>query len=388
MEFKGIRILVLDGFCRQVAVILKELHKMGCVITTLNDSKLDIGFASRYPKKKLIDKKFKGDTKYYEKLIFELCESGEYDIVFPIIEESTEILSRNYDVLSKKIKVIAPPYKAYLMASDKQKTMELCMANGINCPRTKKDSETLEEFLKCVKFPLACKPRVGRGSVGFLKVNNKEELDKLLKKGTIKLEEYVIQEFIPQGEIHRVSYTFVDSDGEVKSSMISKSSRPYPLEIGTNSLFESVDMPEIRKQSEKLLSLFGWQGYASVCFIESKFDGVPKVMEINARISASFKISVISGCKIIQQLIERAYGVPAIKTEKVLFGCRVKHSQSSFLWFLKSKERFRKESNKRENHITKDVVYSFSDPWPYFAYSLQCLGKYKKEMKKRDRKIS
>ena len=84
--------------------------------------------------------------------------------------------------------------------------------------------------------------------------------------------------------------------------------------------------------------------------------------------------------------VERAFGeevTPAPKNLK--YGVRVKHSQSSTLWFLKSKDRFRKEPSSTGKRGKKDIVFSWSDPWPYVTYSLQCLGKYKKEMKKRER---
>ena len=51
MDFKGKRILVLDGYGRQVATIVQQLHDMGCVVATLNTSRLDVGYTSRYPKK-------------------------------------------------------------------------------------------------------------------------------------------------------------------------------------------------------------------------------------------------------------------------------------------------------------------------------------------------
>lgn len=387
MKFKGLRVLLLDGFCRQNCILLKELHDLQCVVTTLCDSKLDVSYASKYPKKRIIDKKFKSDIAYYEKLIFDLAKTGAYDVIFPVVEESTEIISKNFDELRKYCRLICPPFDAFMKARDKQLTMKLCMENGIFCPKTKMDNESIEEYLATVNFPLALKPREGRGSVGFKKVNNKDELYKLINEKIISVEEYVIQEFIDEAEVHRVSYTFIDNDGIVKSSLISKSTRPYPLGVGTNSLFESVDMPEIAKQSENLLKIMGWRGYASVCFIENKDDGIPKVMEINGRISASFKISVIAGLHIVEQLLERALDMPVTPApDKLKYGARVKHSQSSVLWFLKSTDRFRKEpTSTGKKHLKKDIVFSWKDPWPYVTYSIQCLKKYKKEMKKRER---
>lgn len=386
MDFKGTRVLLLDGFCRQNAVLLKELNKLGCVVTTLCDSKLDVSYASRYPKKRILDKKFKNNLEYYEELILSLAETGEYDVIFPVVEESTEIVAKNEARLTKHVKIIAPPLAAFEKAHDKQLTMKLCMENGINCPKTKMDDETMEEYLATVSFPLALKPRQGRGSVGFKKVNSREELFALIDDGTVVVEEYVIQEFIDEAEVHRVSYTMIDDNDVAKTSMISKSTRPYPLGIGTNSLFESVEMPEICRQSEKLLNLMGWRGYASVCFIESEKDGIPKVMEINGRISASFKVSVLAGCPIVQQLLERAFGVEVTPMpEHLRYGVRANHSQSGVLWLLKSPERFRKEPSSTGTRYQRDVVFSLADPLPYVTYTLQCLGKYKKEMKKRAR---
>lgn len=386
MDFKGVRVLLLDGFCRQNAILLKELHKLGCHITALCDSKLDVSYASRYPKKKILDRRFKKDLTYYEELILELAKSGNYDVIFPVLEEATEIIARNYDEITKYVKTIVPSIEAAEKAHDKQLTMKLCMENGINCPITKMDDETMDEYLAKVKFPLALKPRHGRGSVGFKKVNNREELEALIADGTVVVEEYVIQEFIDEGEVHRVSYTVIDQNGEAKTSMISKSTRPYPLVIGTNSLFESVDMPEIARQSELLLKLMGWRGYASVCFIESAKDGIPKVMEINGRISASFKVSVVSGHHIVRQLLELAYGVELTPApENIKYGSRITHSQSSVMWFLKSKDRFRREPSSTGRIGKSDVVFSFGDPLPYLTYSIQCVQKYKAESKKRQR---
>ena len=385
MDFKGVRVLLLDGFCRQNAILLKELHDLGCEVTTLCDSKLDVSYASRYPKRRILDRKFKKDLSYYEELILRLAKTGEYDVIFPVVEESTDIISRNIDEIKKYAKTTVPPHEAFEKAKDKQLTMKICMENGIYCPKTKMDNETLDEYLATVQFPLALKPREGRGSVGFKKVHNREELDNLIAEGTVKVEEYVIQEFIDEAETHRVSYTMIDQNGQVKSSMISKSTRPYPLGIGTNSRFESVDMPEIARQSELLLQLMGWRGYASVCFIESDKDHIPKVMEINGRISASFKISVVAGLHIVRQLLEMAYDAEVTpQPEQLNYNRQISHSQSSFLWFLKSPSRFREEDCKHKG-IRRDVVFSWADPLPYLTYSFQCLGKYKKEMKKRER---
>lgn len=386
MNFKGLKVLVLDGFGRQVAVILRELNKLGCEITTLNQSKLDIGYTSRYPKTKLYEPQIKGNIDELKKVLDRELLSGKYEVVFPMIEPSTELLLENIEQYEKYVKFACAGKEGFYKAYDKQLTMTICMENGINCPITKTDDESLEEFLLKVSFPLALKPRKGSGSRGFYRADSKEKLIELIESGKVVVEDYVIQEFINEAEVHRVSYTLIDREGNVKSSMISKSTRPYPLVIGTNSLFESVDMPEIASQAEKLLKLMGWRGYASVCFIESEKDGIPKVMEINGRISASLKTGIEAGLPLVRQILEFAMGEPVTSAPDTLeYGLRVKHSQASVLWFLKSPDRFRKEPTSNGNRKKRDVVFTWRDPLPYIGYSIQCFQKYKSEMKKRER---
>lgn len=386
MDFKGVRVLVLDGYGRQVAMVLKELHALGCVTTTLNCSKLDIGYVSRFPAKKLLEPQTRHDMAELKKVLDREILSDNYDVVIPMLEPATDVLWENKELYQPHVRYACADYEGFMKAYDKQLTMTLCMKNGINCPITKTDDETLDEFLSKVSFPLALKPRKGSGSRGFFKADTKEQLLELIGSGKVKVEEYVIQEFIENAETHRVSYTFIDNDGCVKTSMLAKSSRPYPLVVGTNSLFQSCNMPEVTAQAEKLLQLMDWHGYASVCFIESDDDHIPKVMEINGRISASIKISLHCGAHIIRQMMERAYDMP-VTSYMIEYpdDKRLRHWQSDAMWFFKSPDRFKAKPFWFSPLRTTDVVFSLSDPLPWFAYTLSCVTRYKSEMKKRNR---
>ena len=386
MNFKGVRVLVLDGYGRQVAIILKELHKLGCITTTQNCSKLDVGYTSRYPKKKILEPNVRYDLNELKRVLDREIPSGNYDVVFPMLEGSTDVLWANKEFYQKYVKFACAGEEGFVNAYDKQLTMTLCQKNGINCPITKMDDETLEEFLSKVSFPLALKPRKGSGSRGFHKVDTKEQLLSPIESGEVKVEEYVIQEFIKEGEIHRVSYTFIDNDGNVKTSLMAKSTRPYPLVVGTNSLFQSCQMPEIAAQSEKLLKLMNWKGYASVCFIESDEDHVPKVMEINGRISASIKMSVLCGAHVVRQLMEMAYDMPVTEYSRdYREDMRLRHFQADMMWFIKSPTRFKCKPFWFSPIRTSDVVFSWTDPIPWFAYTISCFARYKGEMEKRKR---
>jgi D-aspartate ligase len=55
IPFKSIRVLLADGKDRQTLPMSQALKKLGCKVTTINASKLDNGFASKYPDEKLLE---------------------------------------------------------------------------------------------------------------------------------------------------------------------------------------------------------------------------------------------------------------------------------------------------------------------------------------------
>ena len=166
MNYKGIRVLVFDGYGRQVPTILKQLHELGCVITTINDSKLDIGYSSRYPSEKLVIKGCRESADILRPFLEQSINEGKYDVFFPLLEKSTDlVLSLQEEGKIKNEKIVCAPREAFIKAYDKQLTMKACMENNIPCPKSKLEEETLDEYLAKVQFPLACKPRKGSGSI-------------------------------------------------------------------------------------------------------------------------------------------------------------------------------------------------------------------------------
>lgn len=386
MNFKGLRVLVLDGYGRQIPGILKQLHDLECCITTISCSKLDPGYASKYPTVRLLSSGFKENLDEMEKVIDrELC-SGKYDVVIPVLEPSTNFITKNSEKYSKNVKIAAAPYKAFIKAYDKEETLKVCQQVGVPCPLTRMEDESVDDYLIKAKYPLALKPRKGTGSMGFRRVNTKDELLDLIKNGTVNPDEYVIQEYIPQNDIQYVTYMFIGADGETKSAMTAAKLRWFPIDGGSMCLGEAVDRPDLIKYSEKLLKGIGWRGFCQVGYINDPRDNVPKILEINGRIPASVKICYLCGCNIMKQMIEDSYNEPVTKYKTDIHGgIRLRYAQTDFLWFLKSRNRFSSKPSWFDRMNTKDYIFGWDDPWPYFAYSLKGVLRYKKDMEKRKR---
>lgn len=385
MNYRGVKVLMLDGYGRQVPTLLKQLHELGCDITTVNDSKLDIGYVSRYPKHKIIIKGCREETAPLKSFIEEGIKAGKYDVVFPLLERSTDVvLSLLEEGKTQGVKVICAPREAFMMAYDKLSTMRACMENGIPCPLTKLDDETLEHYLQKVKYPLACKPRKGSGSAGFYIVKDKQQLEELINTGKLIVDEYVIQEYIPHTDYHYGVYVMFDGQGKPCYSVVVKSCRQFPVDGGPGCYILTDNNAQVKRDAERLMSVLGWKGFGHVGLIMDPRDGVAKVMEINGRIPAGVKICNVVGYPTVKMLLDMVYGEKLENKElDVPDNIGMRHSQADIMWFLKSPNRFKAKPTWFRFWKSYDYVFSWSDPLPFFSYTIEHLLTYRKDMKKR-----
>ena len=312
-------------------------------------------------------------------------KDGKFDVMFPLLEKSTDlILTLQEEGKIKKEKIVCAPREAFMKAYDKQQTMRACMENGIPCPKSKLDEETMDEYLAKVQFPLACKPRKGSGSAGFKIVESKDQLTQLIDDKVIIPEEYVFQEFIPHTDYHYGVYLMFDKNGECSYSLVVQSCRQYPVDGGPGCFIRTINNEQIKRDSERLLKVLKWRGFGHVGFIMDPRDGIAKVMEINGRIPAGIKICNCVGYPSVKMLLDNAYDEPIEKMEiSVPDGIGMRHFQADLMWLFKSPNRFTAKPNWFNFRHSYDYVFSWADPWPFFTYTLVHLKNYRNDMAKR-----
>ena len=147
----------------------------------------------------------------------------------------------------------------------------------------------------------------------------------------------------------------------------------------------TVRRPDILAYCEKLLRLIGWRAYCEIELIADPRDGLPKVMEINGRASASIKICTLAGANVAQQMIQLGYGEPVQVFEAVRQDVRMRCIHTDLLWLLNAPDRFSRKPSWFSCVRTHDQIFSLRDPLPFFTFSLQSLAKYKQEIRKRKR---
>lgn len=385
-ELKGVKVLLLEGFGRQIMPMMQALYDLKCHITTYNKSKLDLGYASRYPDKKLIAFWDRNDAQKSLDALRDVLKNDKYDVVIPMTDFSAMLLSQNKEELKQYAAIAANDWNVFQMASDKQNTMMACMDNDIPCPYILKDVETIDDILGSdIKYPFIIKPRTGYGSIGFHRIDEEEQLKRVFDDAVNKHGKMLVQEYIPQSDIQYKAELFLDRDGTVKSVCVFDKTRWYPIDGGSTCCSATVNRPDIVESSTKLLKAIGWKGYGDVDLIQDPRDGKAKVMEINPRITASVKVCFYAGVDFARQIVEFETGRQVTEYKDYKLDCRLRYMHTDILWFLQSPNRFKAKPSWFSFKRTTDQIFSIKDPLPWFTYSFQAFRKLSPEMQKRKR---
>lgn len=381
--YSNIRVLLIEGRARQVMPLMESLHKLGCHVTTYNASKLDMGYASHYPDKKVLSYCNAKDPEGSWDAIKKELMTKEYDLVIPLNDFVAIILSQHKEELAPYVKIAANDWEVFQYASDKLKTMQVCMGNNIPCPKTFV-SESLEDIKDMeLTYPICIKPRTGFSAVGFRKIDNPEETENIVKASIEKYGPCLIQEYIPQTDLQYKAEIFVDKNGEIKSACVFAKVRWYPVDGGSSTLNVTVNRPDIVESCKALLQAIKWRGYADIDLIQDPRDNVAKIMEINPRITGSVKICYACGVNFSEQILQDYLDMPVTEYMDYEEGRYLRYLHTDILWFIKSKTRFSCKPSWFDFRKSTDQIWSIKDPWPFFTYSISGLFKIKGDAKKR-----
>lgn len=383
MDFNKLKIIVTDGGGRQTLTIIHKLKELGCHITILCESKFDLCYASNIPEIKILDERAAPSHKDFDEFLIETLKSGHYDVILPVAEGSTNRITLIENDIKKYVKIAGAPRSSYVNAFDKQLTFELAHEVNIPIPKTRMRGQSVEEYLSSVDFPLIIKPRNGVGSIGFHKFEKREDFLPYLEKNNIKLDDYVLQEFVDH-EKRLGTILFIDQKGNVCMAYADEVLRWYPLDAGSACCIRSINNPEIIDWSSKLLRAMKWQGVAALSFMIDKKTGEPKLLEVNGRIPASIRLSSQCGFNVAKLLLELAFD-DEVESYPINsnFDEITRHFHAEVPWFIRSKERFKTKPSWFRWRKTKDVVFWRNDPMPWFSYTIQKIIGYREFKKKR-----
>lgn len=382
MDFRNIRVLVPEAG-KQALAMIRGLKELGCHVTVAGSSKYNACISSRLPDRKKVVEGLLSDKDKTFRFILDEVKSGDYDVLMPIGELSTNPVTAHEEELGKYVKLACAPRDTYLKVFDKQITFDHAMKLGIPCPYTRVSGQTVDDYLVKAHFPLIIKPRNGLGSIGFHKFDTEAGLREKLTDSSFNIDDYVLQEFVEFE--HRIgALVFMDKKGNVCTNYATDVLRWFPLDAGSAVMIKTTDAPEILEQNNRLLKGLQWQGYSAACYMIDKHTGEPKLLEINGRIPATVKLAFLCGYNISKQMLEMAYGVEVTRyPENKNFEMYVRHFDTDLAWFLKSPDRFRAKPSWFSWKNTWDVIYSRDDRKPFFTNLWLNVVQYQEKMKRK-----
>ncbi len=211
------------------------------------------------------------------------------EILLPVNESYTRIISENRELLSKYIK-LPPMPSPQLLDSVVQKDLlaGLLQTEGYPAPNTLKLSEVDLNTLNHDLFPCLLKPIRSSTGIGIQKIEHFNTFKKLLPK--LQPHNHILQEFIPGEDI---DCSFIAVDGHIKAYTIQRGLTNKGYSFSTAIRFEHNEL--LYQQVKSFIRSIGYSGIAHLDFRLDNRDNRYKLIDFNARYWFSMEGSKAAG---------------------------------------------------------------------------------------------
>lgn len=359
------KIGLLDGQTIQAVIFAKQLRKEGYKVILFCDAKLSYGYHTKYAHSKVLSPSTEHEINQFHKFFLDYLEHHELDVVIPMNDYSAKYLSENKEVLKGKVALSIPDISVFMTGYDKNKLMTVCNENSFPHPKTIDISLLNRNVVKDdFNFPALIKPNETTGARGFMRVNSFKELWENYDAIFNEFGNCHLQEFIPQGG-RQFKVQILIKGSEVLASSVIEKHRYYPVNGGSSCFNNSIINDSLVETCQNVLTKIGWEGFADFDLIEDIRNGRILIMEINPRVPACIKTSVVSGIDFPNAIVDLTLKIP-VKKYDYKPGKYLRYFSMDLLWLLTSKNKSLKNWTKKmfsSNHYLQDG--DLLDPMPF-----------------------
>jgi len=290
-----IKVGLLDGQTIQALIFAKQLKKAGYSVTLFCDTKLSYGYHTRYAAHKVLSPSTQHETLEFHKFLLNFLNNNKLDVIVPMNDYSAKYLSENKEELQKLVRFLIPDKDVFMKGYDKNKLMKICNQYHFPHPKTI-DLSALNkgEVVSNFTFPALIKPNETTGARGFMKVNSFDELWLNYDAIFNEFGHCHLQEFIPPGGKQYKVQILIKDQLVIDSTVIEKI-RFYPIQGGSSCFNKTIINHNLVTICTNVLKVINWEGFADFDLIEDPRNGDISIMEINPRVPACIKASVVSG---------------------------------------------------------------------------------------------
>jgi len=293
--------LVLGGDYRGLGIV-RSLGRHGIAVWVVHGQDR-IACASRYARRSVRRPAGSEDAQVAHLLRLAAEEGLDRCVLFPTDEETAWIVSRHHDELASHYRFTTSPWKRHQLAADKQLAHRCADALDLDVPRTWFPSSRADVEALDVDFPVIIKPavRLAFNSLTHAKAWRVDDRAALIERydaaaGMVGSDDVLVQELIPGGGEHQLSFAAACRDGEPVVYATARRTRQYPVDFGRASTFvETVDRPDVLKPAFRLLEELRLDGLVEVELKEDPRDGRLKILDVNARAWGWHSIGAAAG---------------------------------------------------------------------------------------------
>lgn len=354
-------ILLIGGGTQGLAFI-SSLEKLGYEVYLLTDEKNNYADASRYLTEVIMSPVGISDSLYLRQLL-SVIQDKNISVLIPMGDGSSKFISKHIGELSSVVNVKMPEYETFLAGYDKNSLMSLCRAKGYPHPLTIDLSQIPIDDLQLTEFPYPAilKPNLTTGGRGMMVINSYDELCLCYEDLRSKYGAYHIQEFIPSGGSQYKAQLYVDENGNLLQGTVMQKVRWFPVRGGSNCCALSIENDEIIQLCYNILKDLGWVGFADFDLIEDPRNHRILVMEINPRVPACIKATMVAGVNWPEVIVNGYLNLPQ-KDYHYTTNVVLRHLGLDFMWFLKSDRRL-KTNPSWFKFFGRNVYYQDMNGW-------------------------
>ncbi len=322
--------LVLDASLRQALVTVRSLGRRGLRVAAAGPTGDVPAFTSRWCRERVVLGSPEEPDRYLAALDAWLARAGAR-VIIPSHDGTIALLRAHRARLARSARVALAGEGALAVAVNKEQTLAAAKRLGIPVPRecVVRALDDLPEAVRVIGLPAVVKPCESwlwcgaRGSrlAPQLVVTAGEA--RRAVRDLLQFGQAVLVQRLLTGRREAVSVLY--ADGEIYARFAQWALRTRPLLGGESVVRQSIPVPaDIGRYAELLVRDLDLEGYAEVEFRRDEA-GVPYLMEINPRLSASVEIAVRAGVDFPFLLYQWARGGPVDRVATYQTGGWMRH---------------------------------------------------------------
>jgi predicted ATP-grasp superfamily ATP-dependent carboligase len=303
IEDTSVPVVVLNLFTHCGVGVIRSLGRLGVPIYCVHGHSAAPSLRSRYSRRAFkwdIEHESPGASVDY---LVDLARSiGGRPILIPTEDISCLFVDEHAHALGEAYRIPRRPPGLAQSLSSKEGMHFLCRRFAIPTPATSfpKTREDVEKFASTATYPLMMKgvdnrEFLGTPGAGKMIVTSPENLLSTYEDVTQGLEQraVILQEYIP-GDAQSVWMFngYFDENSDCVLGITGQKLRQYPPYIGQTSLGYCIENPTVQELTRRFMKAVGYTGILDIGFRYDARDGQYKLLDVNPRIGAAFRLFV------------------------------------------------------------------------------------------------